>query len=387
MAIRLPRTSHHRYGVLALAVLAGCSSPPPRQPVDNAQVQQFASKGYLGEEQFSIRTTPQTWMVAGQSMDVLLSVPVRPGRYPLVIYLPGLGESRMAGEVWRNAWCQAGYAVLSAQPLASDSQVWQSQDARNGDFKPLVRERYSDAMMDQRQTDLRALLAEFQKRSRSGDELLDNVNLDNIAVAGYDLGAYTALVAAGDHTRSGKPSAPKNESPFRAVIALSPHADFTGSAFEQRYGDIKVPVLSITGDGDADPYGLGISSNLRSAPFQYMPPKDKFLLMLESANHDLFAGNTHSADGGKQEDAGREKNNRSERRRRGVEADMDGMQEGLGNGRSGMGGTARAMGQSAVTSVTTAFLDTYLKDDTISREWLSRDARRWLKNTGTLTVK
>jgi hypothetical protein len=45
------------------------------------------------------------------------------------------------------------------------------------------------------------------------------------------------------------------------------------------------------------------------------------------------------------------------------------------------------MGQSAVTSVTTAFLDTYLKDDGISREWLSRDARRWLKKMGALTVK
>lgn len=385
MALRLPRTSPHRYGALALAVLAGCSSPPHRQSVDNAQVQQFAGKGYLSEEQFSIRTTPQTWVVAGQSMDLLLSVPVRPGHYPLVIYLPGLGENRLAGEIWRNAWSQAGYAVLSVQPLGSDSQAWQS---RNGDFKPLVRERYSAAMMDERQADLRALLVELQKRSRGGDELLANVNPDSVAVAGYDLGAYTALVAVGEHIRSGKQPAAKKQSLFRAAIALSPYADFNGPAFEQRYGDIQIPVLSVTGDGDTDAYDLGISSHLRRAPFQYMPPRDKFLLMLESANHDLFAGNTHSVDVVDQGDAGSANSNRRERGRRGAGQGTDGMPDGVqGGGRIAAGGTARAMGQSAVTSVTTAFLDTYLKDDMVSREWLSRDARRWLKNMGSLTVK
>lgn len=386
MAIRLPRTSPHRYGALALAVLAGCSVPHHRQPVDTAQVQTFAGKGYLSEEQFSIRTTPQTWLVGGKSMDLLLSVPVRSGRYPIVIYMPGLGENRMAGEIWRNAWAQAGYAVLSVQPLGSDSAAWQSQEARSGDFKPLVRERFSAVMMDERQADLRALLAELQKRSRSGDELLANIDLNKVAVAGYDLGAYTALVAAGEHTRSGKSAAKKAVSPFRAVIALSPYADFNGPAFEQRYGDIKVPVLSITGEGDTDAYGLGVTSHLRSAPFQYMPPGDKFLLMLESANHDLFAGNAQSAERSEQGDSASANGNRREQGRRGKGQDADGMADDLRGIGRGVG-TARAMGQSAVTSVTTAFLDTYLKDDGISREWLSRDARRWLKNMGALTVK
>jgi dienelactone hydrolase len=352
--------------------------------VDNAQVQQFAGKGYLSEEQFSIRTTPQTWVVAGQTMDLLLSVPVRSGRYPIVIYLPGLGENRMAGEIWRNAWAQAGYAVLSVQPLGRDSVAWQSQEARNDGFKPLVRERFSAAVMDERQANLRALLTEFQKRSRSGDELLANIDPAKVAVVGYDLGAYTALVAAGERTGSGKLPARKNESPFRAVIALSPYADFNGPAFEQRYGDIKIPVLSVTGDGDTDVYGLGISSRLRSAPFQFMPPGDKFLLLLESANHDLFAGNAQRAERSEQGDSASTKGNRRERGRRGQSTDgMADDLQGIGRGV----GTARAMGQSAVTSVTTAFLDTYLKGDGISREWLSRDARRWLKNIGSLTVK
>jgi hypothetical protein len=304
--------------------------------------------------------------------------------------MPGLGENRMAGEIWRNAWAQAGYAVLSVQPLSSDSVAWQSQEARNGDFKPLVRERFSAAMMDERQADLRALLAELHKRSRSGDELLANIDLAKVAVAGYDLGAYTALVAVGERTRSGKQSGKKNESPLSAaigaVIALSPYADFNGPAFEQRYGDIKVPVLSVTGDGDTDAYGLGVTSHLRSAPFQYMPPGDKFLLMLESANHDLFAGNAQSAERSEQGVSVNANGNRRERGRRGKGQDADGMADDLQDVRRSVG-TARAMGQSAVTSVTTAFLDTYLKDDGISREWLSRDARRWLKNMGSLTVR
>lgn len=386
MTLRLPRSSPHRYGALALAVLAGCASPTHRPSADQAQIQQFAAKGYLSEEQYSIRTTPQTWEVAGHAVDVMLSVPVRPGRYPLVIYLPGLGENRSAGEVWRNAWSQAGYAVLSVQPLSVDSTAWRSKDARNGDFKPLVRERHSAAVMERRQEVLRALLAEVKKRGRDGDELLANVDSENVALAGFDLGAYGALVAAGERTGTGK--AGKRVAPLSAVIALSPYADFNGPTFEQRYADIKLPVLSITGDGDEDPYGLGIPAHLRSAPFQYMPPRDKFLLSLDSANHELFAGNARSSERGEQEVAAEQEPSPSGRRRRG---------SGNGEGQPArhseiqiggrMNGTALAMGQSAVVSVTTAFLDAYLKGDAISREWLARDARRWLRNTGTLTVK
>ncbi len=38
----------------------------------------------------------------------------------------------------------------------------------------------------------------------------------------------------------------------------------------------------------------------------------------------------------------------------------------------------------AIQDVSTAFLDATLKDDALAREWLARDAPRWLAGQGTL---
>jgi alpha-D-ribose 1-methylphosphonate 5-triphosphate synthase subunit PhnH len=42
---------------------------------------------------------------------------------------------------------------------------------------------------------------------------------------------------------------------------------------------------------------------------------------------------------------------------------------------------------SRVQSVTTAYLDTNLKNDRVAGEWLTRDARRWLGDDAELIVK
>ena len=45
---------------------------------------------------------------------------------PVVVYLPGLGQSAAAGATWRAAWASAGYAVLAVQPLDDDALAWTS---------------------------------------------------------------------------------------------------------------------------------------------------------------------------------------------------------------------------------------------------------------------
>lgn len=62
--------------------------------------------------------TYATWQDGESADEVALTVPARPGRYPLVIYLLALGEGRTAGEAWRSAWAWAGYMVLALQQLA-----------------------------------------------------------------------------------------------------------------------------------------------------------------------------------------------------------------------------------------------------------------------------
>lgn len=375
------------YGMLALAFLAGCGSPPPRMHAPDPQVQQFAGKGYLSEEQYSINTVPLSWAYGDHSFDVMLSVPVRANSYPLVIYLPGLGEPRTAGEGWRNAWAQAGYAVLSVQLLEGDAEAWQSRSARNGDFQGVVRERYSAATAAERQAAFKALLDEIKRRAAQGDPNLKQVDINRIAVVGYDVGAYAAMVAAGEHF--GKEN-PANATPsIAAVIALSPYAGFSGPAFDQRYSALKVPVLSITGNGDVDNYGAVSSSSLRTAPFQHMPPGGKYLLVLEDVRHELFGGGPQVVvrERREREPVDKDSYDRKDRGERGEKRGQRDIERVRPEEAGGIADARWGYGQSVVRSVTTAFLDTHLKNDTFSRDWLNRDARRWLRDTAELTVK
>lgn len=375
-----------RYSMLAFALLAGCAGGPaaPIKAPPDPQLQQFAAKGYMSNEQFSLNTQPMSWTVGGRSLDFLLSVPVRPERYPLIIYLPGLGESRTSGEVWRNAWAQAGYAVLSIQLLLDDAQAWETQDARAGEFRAVARQRYSSVATEERLAALRVLIAELRKH---GDEPgFKNIDLGRIVLAGYDIGAYTAMVAAGEKLPNSK--APPLGEAVAGVIALSPFADFSGVPFETRYAGITAPVLSITGRGDVDNYGWVPSEALRQAPFKHMPPGSKALLLLEDCSHELLGGNPLVSQ--VVETSIKRENPDADTPRRGDRG------EGPGRRRTSVPGMAVeqsaptgpwAFARSAVSAVTTAYLDAEIKKDSFAKEWLGRDSRRWLRETATLTVK
>lgn len=391
---------HLCVATLVLA-LAGCASQSPPKP-DEAKVKQFVSRGYLTDDRFPVSTTFATWTAGGDTFDVALTVPANPASFPLVIYLPALGESRSAGEAWRTAWAQGGYAVLSLQLLAEDETAWSSTKARAGDFTLLARERYSTKKMVVRLAALQNAWRELSRRRSQGEKLLEQIDLSRVAIAGYDLGAYTAMVVAGEHLRGG--TSPEQQIPIRAVIALSPYADFSGAAFRSRYQSIRGPVLSITSDDDWDTLGLVTSPSIRKAPFEYMPEGDKYLLAMSRLSH-LALGGGNQQDGS--DDPQRMEKHESPSRGGSQSGGHGGHHFGEHGSHGNAGGdaarggqerngyaatsvlspTARAIGVAAIQGVSSAFLDAYMKQDPIAQEWLNKDAKRWLGESGELRKK
>ena len=49
---------------------------------------------------------------------------------PLVVYSHGLGGNREGGDVWGQAWQQAGIAVLHVQHPGSDDRLWRDAQGR-----------------------------------------------------------------------------------------------------------------------------------------------------------------------------------------------------------------------------------------------------------------
>ena len=386
-----------------LLLLAGCASHAPPK-VDETRVRQFAGRGYLSDDRFAISTTFASWRVGEYAFDIALTTPVSGNGLPVVIYLPGLGESRSAGESWRTSWAQAGYAVLSVQLLDDDQKAWSSGAARRGDFAGAARARYAGEAATTRLKALATLLGELQKRQAGGDALLRRFDLAHVALAGFDIGAHAAMLAAGE-TPKGNAAPVSLPIPIAAIVALSPYADFSGSAISARYQAIALPVLSISGDADTDAAGVVASPSIRKAPFEYMPSKDAYLLWLGNATHAVFSGGAPaSGEASSEADTGRQSANQgtsqgthkggSRRGGRGGEKGDSvmagsGENDRIGGGRldAGASPTDRAMNVSLVQGVTTAFLDSYLKADSIAQEWLRKDARRWIGGRGELKRK
>jgi len=131
----------------------------------------------------------------------------------------------------------------------------------------------------------------MSRRVRSGDSLYGQIDPCRVAVVGFDLGAQTALALAGERHPglAARPPLPG----LRAVIALSPLASRARGGFVERFGGITLPTLVITGTEDQDPHGLVESPFARQVSYQYMPPGDKYLLVVEDGTHPFLSGGSH----------------------------------------------------------------------------------------------
>ena len=393
--------------IIAAAVGGGCASPArlgPPVPLPR----ESDHSAYRSGAQLATVSSHETLRAGAEAVDVTLLLPTAPGLYPLVIYLPGLGESSEAGLAWRRTWAERGYAVLSMQPASTGKAVWSSDRARAFDFRTLALEHFSPRTFVSRMAALQSVIDEAGRRQRQGgDGPYTRIDVSRIAIAGYDLGAEAAMVVAG---QTGPEAAVIAFPPaVKSVIALSPYADFAGMGVAARFRDIHLPVLSVTSPNDTDAYGLVTTAAVRRAPFEHMPPGRKYLLLLATAPHALLggldepvaerderAGGSRSA--GDQETAGRQRAGGGAAGRTDRGSTRDGRDTRAG-APSGLGAADVTMPMRSnlaslwatqlrnVQGVTTAYLDATVKNDSVAAEWLSHDANRWLGSSANLLSK
>ena len=378
---------------LAMA-LPGCKSAPPPPPKPELALQKLASRGYTAERHNDTTAVRETWLDGEAPLDVSLIAPTGSGRFPLVIYLPGLGESAAAGVLWRQAWAESGYAVLAIQPVVLGESVFRSQKARSGDFLGLAQEHYSIPSLKVRTQHLSYALEELKRRAGAGAGLYSKIDLRRLALAGFDLGAQSVAVLVGE--RIGDAGSIATHLNLRAAILLSPYVDRSASGATQRFSAITVPVLSVTGTEDADPFGLVSVPELRRRPWQDMPAGDKYLLLLAGGPHGVLAGEGFAeaghesrADDTAKEAAARPQGAGRQRGQRGSGGSQAASQRmGAGDGGAIRGTRTFEIAHiAAVRGVTTAFLDATVKDDAGAREWLGKDAATWLGQSARLETR
>ncbi len=382
-------------GLAGALLLGGCGGGPPKARLEEQQQQrEFAARGYAPSGE-AVTVQSLAWRLRGDDVRLSLALPAGAGDgsapRPVVLYLPGLGESEQAGLVWRRAWAAAGYAVLSLQPLDDDATAWSSDLARSAEFTELGRRHYADAQMRRRLARLDELLAEAQRLGRQGEAPWRALDWSRTAVAGYELGAQLAMALAGERQADGTVLALQTVRPVAAIV-ISPQLFATPDP--ARYRDVRMPVLGLTGPDDSDVLQLVRDLAWRQAPFAAMPPGRGWLLSANEVRHAAFGGNEP-----RPEDAERER-----KRIQAAEDQAQSQPQGRRGGGRGQRGQeapmrmapvppipdyrqrhAQQLGLIAAQQVSIAFLDRELKRSEPARAWLAGPAQNWMKQTATLT--
>ncbi len=282
-----------------------------------------------------------TWHDAARNrgLPVRLRVPAGVSGAPLLLFSHGLGGSIAGGTRWGEHWASHGYVVIHVQHPGSDDSLWRG--AMDGGPPPSRTGAGRDALVAKlrKGMNLQAFLDRVHDisfvidealRQRAAGGALAAFDGTRIGMSGHSFGAVTTLAICGERFPGGKSFADPR---VKAGLAFSPNAGPEAQR-AARFGSITMPMLLVTGTRDGDVVGTGASPEARRATFYAVPPPDKFLLVLDGAEHLNFNG--------------------------GALQNRD------------------AAGQHythAVDAISLAYWNAMLRGDTAARDWLAADAR------------
>ena len=257
---------------------------------------------------------------------------------PVVLFSHGLGGNRSGSAFLGRHWSARGYVVVFLQHPGSDDGVWRSQPL--GQLNRSMRDAASLENFTLRVEDVPAVLDQLTRwNGESGHPLAGRLNLSRVGMSGHSFGAITTQAVSGQSVPGG--SQPYTEARIKAAIAFSPSRPQVGST-DKAFGSVRLPWLLMTGTKDVARLGgrtIGASTvEERLAVYPALPPGGKYELVLDGAEHSAFTDRPLPGDSGRR--------NPNHHR--------------------------------AILAISTAFWDTYLRDDPA--------AGAWLKGTGPQSV-
>ncbi|MDF1752586.1 MAG: hypothetical protein P1U89_07425 [Verrucomicrobiales bacterium] len=249
---------------------------------------------------------------------------------PVILFSHGLGGSRNNNPYLGNHWAAQGYIVVFVQHAGSDEAVWKSAAPRDR-FEKLKGAANLRSTLD-RFRDIPFVLDQLERwNSEEGHPLNGRFDLEKIGMCGHSFGAVTTQALMGQKFPANRSFA---EPRFDAFLPMSPSIPRKMDA-AQAFGEIKAPVLCMTGTKDGSPIDPTATPESRTEVYQEMPEGDKYQLLLKDAEHHAFG------DGGRP------------------------------------GQTAQLPHHHpAILNISTKFWDAYLKDDPAAKVWLQSSGVR-----------
>ena len=193
---------------------------------------------------------------------------------PLIIYSHGLGGSRRSGEDWLAHWASWGIGALALQHPGTDEAAAGNSPLA---LRHLLRSATDQAQLASRQADLMFALDAAERQ----------MAVSRFGIAGHSYGAVSALRLIGEQRGMNDAAADPR---IAAAILFSPSARGGTTPMEQRFANVTLPCLHLTGSAD-DGIGPGdIDAADRCLPYRHSRSPGQLLLVLHGAGHLTFAG-------------------------------------------------------------------------------------------------
>jgi hypothetical protein len=292
-----------------------------------------------GPGAFAVEAMDLDWLDQDRNRPVPVRVyfPKRePGPFPVVVFSSGLGAGRASFEFLGRHLASHGYVSVHVQHPGSDERIWQA----GGDARETIKKTVNDPQTGlARLLDLVFALDQVAALASSSPVLRGRIDLRQVAVAGSNVGAWTALAAAGlaFAGKNGEESSLPDPRVKAALLLMPPPA--AGPQRERlRFEHVKVPCLYLTAAAANESEAQAAARRL---PFDQVAGAEQVLVTYVAAAADA-----------------------------GSPGPGTGAAAGKGRPARGPGANREAQLRDPVATIATAFLDARLRHDAAAREWL-----------------
>jgi predicted dienelactone hydrolase len=140
-----------------------------------------------------------------------------------------------------------------------------------------------------RVTDIVLVIDSLDSLQKTVPALAGRVDAQRIGVGGHSFGAYTAMLIGGVTVDLGgyKGRSFRDER-VGCILPISGQGTGQQGLTDTSWAALTLPMMTITGSRDRGAGGQGVE--WKKEPFRLSPPGDKYLVVIDGANHFSFGG-------------------------------------------------------------------------------------------------
>lgn len=244
------------------------------------------------------------------------------GPYPVIVFSHGFGGNKDAfGPVGKH-WASHGYVVIhpshadgvgrARREPAKPAKADDADPARADTVKADPAEAKADESVPGRPRpgglaggffgglndpqkiggrvgDVTLILDALDHLPRTVPALAGKIDKDRVGVGGHSFGAYTAMLVGGvTADLGGQRDRSYLDKRVRCILPISAQGTGQQGLTAKSWEQLKLPMMTITGTRDRGAGGQGL--DWKTEPYQHSPPGDKYLVVIEGANHVSFGG-------------------------------------------------------------------------------------------------